>query len=74
MCELVVKEMYMQSHCARWCRILLDTSTSRVRSIAMSMFICLSDHMKLVNTNNMQAVEQCSEQFNLVLPSRHIAE
>jgi len=26
------------------------------------------------NTNNMQVVEQCSEQFNLVLPSRQIAK
>jgi len=30
--------------------------------------------MKLFNTNNMQIVELCSEQFNLLLPSRQIGK
>jgi len=29
--------------------------------------------MKLFNTNNMQIIEFCCEQFNFVLPSRQIA-
>ena len=29
--------------------------------------------MKLFNTNNMQIIEFCCEQFNCVLPSRQIA-
>ena len=29
--------------------------------------------MKLFNTNNMQIIEFCCEQFNFILPSRQIA-
>ena len=29
--------------------------------------------MKLFNTNNMQTIEFCCEQFNFILPSRQIA-
>ena len=29
--------------------------------------------MKLYNTNNMQIIEFCCEQFNFILPSRQIA-
>jgi len=29
--------------------------------------------MKLFNTNNMQIIELCCEQFNFVFPSRQIA-
>jgi len=29
--------------------------------------------MKLSNTNNMQIIEFCCEQFNFILPSRQIA-
>jgi len=50
---------------------VLNLNKSQLNSLD---FVANRFLMKPFNTNNMQVVEQCSEQFNLVLPSRQIAK
>jgi len=49
---------------------VLNLNKSRLNSLD---FVANRFMMKLFNTNNMQIIELCCEQFNFILPSRHIA-
>jgi len=50
---------------------VLNLNKSQLNSLD---FVANRFLIKLYNTNNMQVVEQCSEQFNLVLPSHQTAK
>jgi len=50
---------------------MLNLNKSQLNSLD---FVTNQFLMKLFNTNNIQLVEQCSEQFNLVLSSRQLAK
>ena len=49
---------------------VLNLNKSQLNSLD---FVANRFLMKLFNTNNMQIIEFCCEQFNFVLPSRQIA-
>jgi len=49
---------------------VLNLNKSQLNSLD---FVANRFLMKLFNTNNMQIIEFCCEQFNCVLPSRQIA-
>jgi len=48
----------------------LNLNKSQLNSLD---FVANRFMMKLFNTNNMQIIEFCCEQFNFILPSRQIA-
>jgi len=48
----------------------LNLNKSQLNSVD---FVANRFMMKLFNTNNMQIIEFCCEQFNFILPSRQIA-
>jgi len=48
----------------------LNLNKSQLNSLD---FVANRFMMKLFHTNNMQIIEFCCEQFNLILPSRQIA-
>ena len=49
---------------------MLNLNKSQLNSLD---FVANRFPMKLFNTNNMQIIEFCCEQFNFILPSRQIA-